>query len=312
MAAPRVAAAAAEAAVAAATGAAAATTAAGATAGAAARNGSKDAAGWVLSQIAAPFYLSDILVATARVYTRSLAAGTRSLFDGALSTAALRNNTSEVPSELLPLLTAADAAADAADAAAAAAAAPVASTGASDAVADESESKWECKGEGAELPADAVAAAWSYLSARQSAVAAAVRAAVDAADALALIPSSAGTSFSDSATTAATRSSHPLAGVSRVAAAVFRAPLIVGLHPDQPTEDALDTAWLLGKPCAVVPCCVFPSLRAERRGKDGEAVVTYPQFVDYLSRKFGGAVKVAYLPLEGRNRVVYLSQPQEE
>jgi hypothetical protein len=57
------------------------------------------------------------------------------------------------------------------------------------------------------------------------------------------------------------------------------------MHPDQATEPIVDAAIELGKPFAVVPCCVFPELFPERRTKDGDSVRTYVQFLDYLGRQ---------------------------
>jgi hypothetical protein len=80
--------------------------------------------------------------------------------------------------------------------------------------------------------------------------------------------------------------------------------VLVGMHPDQATEPIMDAAIELGKPFAVVPCCVFPELFPERRTKDGDSVRTYVQFLDYLVAKHPD-IKLAYLPFKGRNRVVY-------
>jgi len=46
-------------------------------------------------------------------------------------------------------------------------------------------------------------------------------------------------------------------------------PLAVGMHPDQATEPIIDAALALGKPFAVVPCCVFPDLFPHRRTRTG-------------------------------------------
>ena len=70
------------------------------------------------------------------------------------------------------------------------------------------------------------------------------------------------------------------------------------------TDEVVDAAIELGKPFAVVPCCVFPELFPERRTKDGDSVRTYVQFLDYLVAKHPD-IKLAYLPFKGRNRVVY-------
>lgn len=89
-----------------------------------------------------------------------------------------------------------------------------------------------------------------------------------------------------------------------VGSAVGGCDVLVGMHPDQATEPIVDAAIELGKPFAVVPCCVFPELFPERRTKDGDSVRTYVQFLDYLVAKHPD-IKLAYLPFKGRNRVVY-------
>jgi hypothetical protein len=45
---------------------------------------------------------------------------------------------------------------------------------------------------------------------------------------------------------------------------VKQASILVGLHPDECTEDILDTALLYGKPVTIVPCCVFPQMFPDR------------------------------------------------
>ena len=47
--------------------------------------------------------------------------------------------------------------------------------------------------------------------------------------------------------------------------AIARCDVLVGMHPDQATEPVVDAAIALGKPFAVVPCCVFPELFPDRR-----------------------------------------------
>ena len=83
------------------------------------------------------------------------------------------------------------------------------------------------------------------------------------------------------------------------------ASLFVGLHPDQPTEAIVDMALALGKPFAVVPCCVFPTLFPERRLATGQRVNGYGGFLRYLCAKHP-RIEVAQLGFEGRNRVLYL------
>lgn len=66
----------------------------------------------------------------------------------------------------------------------------------------------------------------------------------------------------------------------------------------------MDLALSLGKPFAVVPCCVYSRCFPGRRGPGGEEVRTYDQFVAYLIAKSPG-ISCAELPFEGRNKVVY-------
>lgn len=87
--------------------------------------------------------------------------------------------------------------------------------------------------------------------------------------------------------------------------------IIVGMHPDQATEAIVDTALRLGKPFAILPCCVMPKLFPNRRHDDGERVRTYSEFCRYLRFCKGGVLKsvlfeVELLPFFGRNKVIYL------
>ena len=47
----------------------------------------------------------------------------------------------------------------------------------------------------------------------------------------------------------------------------------------------MDAALALGKPFAVVPCCVFPELSPDRRKPDGGEVRAYVDFIEYLRAK---------------------------
>ena len=80
--------------------------------------------------------------------------------------------------------------------------------------------------------------------------------------------------------------------------------VLVGMHPDQATEAIVDAALALGKPFAVVPCCVFPELFPDRRKPDGGEVRAYVDFVEYLRAK-DPEIRIGYLPFEGRSRVLY-------
>ena len=78
---------------------------------------------------------------------------------------------------------------------------------------------------------------------------------------------------------------------------------------DQVTESIIDTALLLGKPFAVVPCCVFPNLFPERKimSKDTtimKTVTSYEEFIQYLVAK-SSVIKLETLPFKGRNIVLF-------
>mmetsp|Transcript_10319 Transcript_10319/g.24769 ORF Transcript_10319/g.24769 Transcript_10319/m.24769 type:complete len:393 (-) Transcript_10319:42-1220(-) len=81
--------------------------------------------------------------------------------------------------------------------------------------------------------------------------------------------------------------------------------VLVGLHPDQPTEEILDVALQLHKPVAIVPCCVFPCFFPQRTLPCGSSVQSYDQFLEYLLLK-DPRLRRCELPFEGRNNVIYL------
>lgn len=83
--------------------------------------------------------------------------------------------------------------------------------------------------------------------------------------------------------------------------------LLVGLHPDECTEDILEVALKCDKSVAIVPCCVFPSLFPSRRLKNGQTVTLYADFLDYLLEK-DSRLQRAELPIDGKNQVIYLKQ----
>ena len=89
-------------------------------------------------------------------------------------------------------------------------------------------------------------------------------------------------------------------------ALLARAGAVVGLHPDQATEAIVDEALRARMPFAVVPCCVYPSLFPARRLRaGGQGVRRYRGFLQYLREK-DARVRVARLPLGGRNLVLYV------
>ena len=82
--------------------------------------------------------------------------------------------------------------------------------------------------------------------------------------------------------------------------------VLVGLHSDEATEPLVRAALRHGKPFAVVPCCVFASLHPWRKLADGRGVGTYEALCEYLMELAGAGCESAYLPFDGRNRVIYM------
>jgi len=79
---------------------------------------------------------------------------------------------------------------------------------------------------------------------------------------------------------------------------------LIGLHPDECTEDILQVALKYNKSVAIVPCCVFPSFFPCRQLKNGSAVVTHSEFCQYLLEK-DSRLRQDTLRFEGRNEVIY-------
>jgi len=95
-----------------------------------------------------------------------------------------------------------------------------------------------------------------------------------------------------------------------------RSSCLIGLHPDQCTEDILDAALKHEKSVAIVPCCVFPTFFPMRRlrGSDGSGnrpVKTYDDFLCYLLEK-DDRLRRETLMFEGKNQVIYLDQQQQQ
>jgi hypothetical protein len=86
---------------------------------------------------------------------------------------------------------------------------------------------------------------------------------------------------------------------------VTSSSILVGLHPDECTEDILDVALQFNKAVAIVPCCVFSGFFPLRRLPDGRAVRTYEELLEYLLLK-DNRLKKHELGFEGRNVVIYL------
>ena len=73
------------------------------------------------------------------------------------------------------------------------------------------------------------------------------------------------------------------------------AAVVVGMHPDEATEPIVDQCIRLGKPFAVVPCCVMP-LDGSRMSKEA--------WFDYLAAKHP-AIQRRFLNFAGANEVLY-------
>lgn len=105
----------------------------------------------------------------------------------------------------------------------------------------------------------------------------------------------------------------------RIKNLVERSSVIAGMHPDQATEAIIDTSLRLGKPFAMLPCCVFKnlnpkriSLREEiRNGGGKDPFRSYNTFCHYLLKEkapVGIRFETENLPFEGRNKVVFLKK----
>lgn len=93
-----------------------------------------------------------------------------------------------------------------------------------------------------------------------------------------------------------------------IAAAVRAASALVAMHPDQATDSVFETALALGKPFAVVPCCVFADLNPHRVLASGAPVRTYDEMLEYYQAK-APDVRRARLAFEGRREVLYRLPP---
>ena len=82
--------------------------------------------------------------------------------------------------------------------------------------------------------------------------------------------------------------------------------IVVGLHPDQATEPILDHAIALGKPFAVIPCCVYADEFPKRhlRASPADRVTSYEDFIKYLCEKHP-KISQSTLPFEGKNILLW-------
>ena len=86
---------------------------------------------------------------------------------------------------------------------------------------------------------------------------------------------------------------------------------LVGLHPDEATEQIITTALYHRKPFAVIPCCVLPDLfnRAiDNKTFKAKTVRKMGTFLAYLKAlDAAGRMRTVTLDFPGRNTVLYMS-----
>ena len=96
--------------------------------------------------------------------------------------------------------------------------------------------------------------------------------------------------------------------------------IVIGLHPDGATDAIVDFALHMGKPFAILPCCVYRKTFTHRRTPNGEQVRDYDDLLSYLEAKggsesgagssgSGGVIRRATLDFEGRNVVLFCTDP---
>ena len=76
------------------------------------------------------------------------------------------------------------------------------------------------------------------------------------------------------------------------------------LQPDQALDAIVDAALALGKPFAVVPCCVFSREFPNRRLSGERAVTTRDDLIEYIQEKDPG-IERAVLKCPGANVVLW-------
>ncbi|GAB5360071.1 hypothetical protein AAMO2058_000595900 [Amorphochlora amoebiformis] len=88
-----------------------------------------------------------------------------------------------------------------------------------------------------------------------------------------------------------------------------RATVVVGMHPDEATDDIVRLSLKHGKGFAVVPCCVFWKTR-KRYLASGDIVKTYCQYCQWLS-ELHPDIRKQHLGFKGRDCVLYRLPPSE-
>ena len=90
---------------------------------------------------------------------------------------------------------------------------------------------------------------------------------------------------------------------------IFTFRSVIGLHPDQATEAIVQGALYWNISVAVVPCCVFPDEFPHRQilteTGDSVAVRQYSEFIRYLETLCHPPLQSDYLPIQGRNRILF-------
>ena len=96
---------------------------------------------------------------------------------------------------------------------------------------------------------------------------------------------------------------NPEKSIPKIVETIKNCGMIIGVHPDQATEDIVDAALAYKKPFAILPCCVFAELNPGRI-IEGRKVRTYEDLISYLLSK-DESIQCFSLPFVGRNKVLY-------
>ena len=86
--------------------------------------------------------------------------------------------------------------------------------------------------------------------------------------------------------------------------AVEGCSVLLAMHPDQATGAVVEAAIKLGKPFAIVPCCVFARQFPERFTPSGSVVSSYEDLCDWIQAQHAD-IRRDILPFHGRNVVLY-------
>eukprot|EP00438_Fugacium_kawagutii_P003042 Skav229445 [mRNA] locus=scaffold397:229789:230925:+ [translate_table: standard] len=92
-------------------------------------------------------------------------------------------------------------------------------------------------------------------------------------------------------------------------AAMTNCSAVVALHPDQAAEASIRLALDLGKPFAVVPCCVYAAEFPKRKLRSGAPVRSYFELLEYL-QQLDPRIQRTNLDFEGKNTLLFMT-PQD-